>query len=536
MAHDVFISYSSKDKTTGDAVCAMLESEGIRCWIAPRDVTPSMEWSECIIDAIQECRIMVLVFTTSSNESPQIHREIERAVNHGVAVLPFRTEDILPDKALEYFIGDVHWLDALTVPLEAHLKNLADTVKMLLAKMPPLDTPGGVAANQPAPPAAGSTFAARAEVQASDPNFNRAAADFSRAEFAKQATLNPIRTEMPQQRAPVAPPYVPAPAAAQTGMSPARMKLLSGVLVGALVIILAAYFVLRSSGSSKPQVGGVPANNAGGTTPQQTAATPSAPGQPTTGGGATNWTTQPREAVEAAANSGVLDAEFELGDRYFSGRDGGSRDYDIAMRWFREAAEHGLIKAQNQMGDMYTSGRGAPQDYAKAMEWYRKAADQGSAEAQTDIGVMYDNGQGVTQNHVEANVWYRKAAEQGFSPGEYDLALSYDEGSGLPQNYAEASKWYRKAAEQDNVSAMTNLGFLYENGEGLPQDYAQAIGWYRKAAEHGNALAEFNIGEIYEKGYGVPRDIREARNWYQKAADQGYANAVKKLAALQGQK
>ena len=136
MAHDVFISYSSKDKTTGDAVCATLESEGIRCWIAPRDVTPSMEWSECIIDAIQECRIMVLVFTTSSNESPQIHREIERAVNHGVAVLPFRTEDILPDKALEYFIGDVHCLDALTVPLEAHLKNLAETVKMLLAKMP----------------------------------------------------------------------------------------------------------------------------------------------------------------------------------------------------------------------------------------------------------------------------------------------------------------------------------------------------------------------------------------------------------------
>jgi hypothetical protein len=148
MAHDVFISYSSKDKTTGDAVCATLESEGIRCWIAPRDVTPSMEWSECIIDAIEECRIMVLVFTTSANDSPQIHREIERAVNHGVAVLPFRTEDILPDKALEYFIGNVHWLDALTTPLEAHLKNLAETVKMLLARMPAAETAESVAPNR----------------------------------------------------------------------------------------------------------------------------------------------------------------------------------------------------------------------------------------------------------------------------------------------------------------------------------------------------------------------------------------------------
>ena len=40
MAHDAFISYSSKDKTIADAVCARLEARGIRCWIAPRDVRP----------------------------------------------------------------------------------------------------------------------------------------------------------------------------------------------------------------------------------------------------------------------------------------------------------------------------------------------------------------------------------------------------------------------------------------------------------------------------------------------------------------
>ncbi len=43
MAHDVFISHSAKDKATADAVCAVLEAEGIRCWIAPRDVLPSVE-------------------------------------------------------------------------------------------------------------------------------------------------------------------------------------------------------------------------------------------------------------------------------------------------------------------------------------------------------------------------------------------------------------------------------------------------------------------------------------------------------------
>jgi hypothetical protein len=134
MAHDVFISHSAKDKVTADAVCAMLESEGVRCWIAPRDVLPSMEWSEAIIDAIEECRIMVLVFTANANESPQIRREVERAVSHGVAVLPVRIEDVLPGKGLEYFIGNVHWLDALKPPLDTHLRNLAGTIKIVLAR------------------------------------------------------------------------------------------------------------------------------------------------------------------------------------------------------------------------------------------------------------------------------------------------------------------------------------------------------------------------------------------------------------------
>jgi tetratricopeptide (TPR) repeat protein len=137
MSHDVFISYSAKNKITADAVCAMLELNGIRCWIGPRDVVPGMEWGECVIEAIEQSRIMVLIFTSAANASPQIHKEVERAVNHGVAILPLRVEDVIPARALEYFIGNVHWLDALTPPLEAHLKNLAGTIKMLLARMEP---------------------------------------------------------------------------------------------------------------------------------------------------------------------------------------------------------------------------------------------------------------------------------------------------------------------------------------------------------------------------------------------------------------
>src|SRR5438067_872439 len=104
MAHDVFLSYSSKDKPTADAVCAMLEMHGLRCWVAPRDILPGNDWAGSIVKAIKGARVMVLVFSANANASPQINREVERAVNKGIPVIPLRIENVVPTEALEFFI------------------------------------------------------------------------------------------------------------------------------------------------------------------------------------------------------------------------------------------------------------------------------------------------------------------------------------------------------------------------------------------------------------------------------------------------
>ena len=132
MAHDVFISYSSKDKLIADAACAILEAKGIRCWIAPRDILPGADWGESIVDALSHARVFVLVFSSHANASQQIRREVERAVNRGLAVIPLRIEDVPPTKSLEYFISTPHWLDAFSPPLERHLNYLADIIRHIL--------------------------------------------------------------------------------------------------------------------------------------------------------------------------------------------------------------------------------------------------------------------------------------------------------------------------------------------------------------------------------------------------------------------
>jgi hypothetical protein len=136
MAHDVFVSHSVKDKAVADAIVARLEADSVTCWIAPRDVVPGADWGESIIDAIESSRIMILIFSRNADASPQIKREVERAVNKGVYIIPFRVDDIPPTKSLEYFISTSQWMDAFSPPLERHLDNLAKTVKVVLQRPP----------------------------------------------------------------------------------------------------------------------------------------------------------------------------------------------------------------------------------------------------------------------------------------------------------------------------------------------------------------------------------------------------------------
>jgi len=134
MAHDVFISYSSIDKNAADTVCSVLEQNGISCWIAPRDITPGLDFAEAIIDGIKSSKLFILVYSSNSSSSKQVIREVDRAVHNGLPVINLRLEDVPLSKQLEYYLSSVHWLDAITPPLEEHINKLACVVKILLRK------------------------------------------------------------------------------------------------------------------------------------------------------------------------------------------------------------------------------------------------------------------------------------------------------------------------------------------------------------------------------------------------------------------
>jgi hypothetical protein len=132
MAHDVFISYASEDAPIAQAICGRLEGKGIRCWIAPRDIRPGADWQAEIVAAIRSARAVVLVFSAHANASLEVPREISIASKQGLSIITFRIEDVAPVGSLDYALNTVHWLDAITPPVEDHIQRLDDSLQMIL--------------------------------------------------------------------------------------------------------------------------------------------------------------------------------------------------------------------------------------------------------------------------------------------------------------------------------------------------------------------------------------------------------------------
>jgi len=136
MSHEVFISYAAEDKATADRVCSSLEAAGFHCWIAPRDIEAGTSFPAAIVNGIQTSRVLVLVLSSHADASPHVKSEVKCAFDSGIAIVPFRIEDVNLSTDLQYFLSTVQWLDAWDGSLDAHLARLAEAVSDELGGSP----------------------------------------------------------------------------------------------------------------------------------------------------------------------------------------------------------------------------------------------------------------------------------------------------------------------------------------------------------------------------------------------------------------
>ena len=139
----VVISYTQPDWDLARDLVAHVEAHGIACWIAGRDVPLGADRATEIVNAIAAARVMVLVFSASANSSTDVHREVERASDRGVSLLPFRIADVVPSSSLEYFLSGQNFLDAFPPPHAPHYARLCACISTLLASSTDATQPSG---------------------------------------------------------------------------------------------------------------------------------------------------------------------------------------------------------------------------------------------------------------------------------------------------------------------------------------------------------------------------------------------------------
>lgn len=128
---DIFVSYASADRDAAFRIVGFLEGQGIHCWVAPRDVAPGVEYGHAIINAIEQCKALVLVLSDQSNDSQFVRKEVERAVSKTKVVLPVRIREVTPSGSLEFYISSAQWVDAWKTPMEQHLMPLVAAIKAM---------------------------------------------------------------------------------------------------------------------------------------------------------------------------------------------------------------------------------------------------------------------------------------------------------------------------------------------------------------------------------------------------------------------
>lgn len=106
--HDVFISYSSKDIDITEQVRQILETNGISCWIAPRNIPGGSNYAREIPAAIRGCKVFLLIMSQQAQDSIWVYRELDRAINERKVVIPLLVEDVAFNDQFDFYLTGYH--------------------------------------------------------------------------------------------------------------------------------------------------------------------------------------------------------------------------------------------------------------------------------------------------------------------------------------------------------------------------------------------------------------------------------------------
>ena len=111
MSSEVFISYSSQDRDRIIPVVQYLRNSGISVWVDEGNIHAADLWSEQIVQAIADCRVMVVMLSVNSTDSHNVVKEVMLASEQKKPLLPVYLEPAEIPAKLQYQMAGIQHLE-----------------------------------------------------------------------------------------------------------------------------------------------------------------------------------------------------------------------------------------------------------------------------------------------------------------------------------------------------------------------------------------------------------------------------------------
>ena len=113
-----FVSYSTKDSKVANQMVEHLEGKGVNCWIAPRNIAPGRDYTDCIDGAIRNSKGIILLYSKYSVVSEWVKKEVARGVSYHKKVIPYKISEAATDGGINFMLNNVQWIVSMDKPTE----------------------------------------------------------------------------------------------------------------------------------------------------------------------------------------------------------------------------------------------------------------------------------------------------------------------------------------------------------------------------------------------------------------------------------
>lgn len=195
------------------------------------------------------------------------------------------------------------------------------------------------------------------------------------------------------------------------------------------------------------------------------------------------------------------------------------RDFQEALRFYRQAAESGDSEAQYFLGRFLVMKNLLKRERSHVIRWWDSSLEKGLSAATTD---EFDE-EGHKNERAEALRWLNESGEEGNCDALRLLSSMYHRGLLVLADSQKAVELLMRAANMDDAMAQGLLGVIYFEGVGVEKDDKEAIAWLELSSEAGNSFAQWNLALALIEGQGVLVNRPRAKALLERSAEGSFA-------------